>query len=74
MDIETLDVRGKSCPLPVLETRKALRGRQAGSVLRVLATDVGAVKDFAAFCSQTGNRLVESTVLGDGFSFVIEKQ
>lgn len=74
MDVDTLDVRGKSCPLPILETRKVLRGRPAGSMLRVLATDAGAVKDFAAFCRQSGDRLVESTVLGDAFSFMIEKQ
>ncbi|MEW6611634.1 MAG: sulfurtransferase TusA family protein [Pseudomonadota bacterium] len=73
MDTETLDVRGKSCPTPVLETRKALKAQAGGSLLRVLATDPGSVKDFDAFCRQTGNELVESGEAEGTYSFVIRK-
>lgn len=50
----TLDARGLNCPLPILHTRKAMKGMNPGEVLEVTATDPGSVKDMASFCSQTG--------------------
>ncbi len=68
-----LDTKGLRCPLPVLKARKALRDVAPGGVLRVLATDPGAVKDFEAFCKTTGNRLIASSEAGGVFTFDIEK-
>ncbi len=68
-----LDVKGLRCPLPVLKARKALRDVPAGGVLRVLATDPGAVKDFEHFCATTGCRLAEWHEEGGVLSFAIEK-
>ena len=34
-----LDVKGLTCPLPVLKANKALRGMAGGARLTVLATD-----------------------------------
>ncbi len=53
-----LDCKGLKCPLPVLKARKAMKALAAGAVLRVLATDPGAVGDFQHFCQVTGNRLL----------------
>jgi tRNA 2-thiouridine synthesizing protein A len=44
-----------------------------GELLQVLATDPGAVKDFAHFCETTGHQLVESTQEGDVYCFLIRK-
>ncbi len=55
-----LDVQGLNCPLPILRTKKALSEMASGQVLRVLATDHNAVKDFHAFAKQTGNQLLAS--------------
>ena len=68
-----LDARGLKCPLPVLKARRALQGVAPGGLLRVLATDPGAVKDFEAFCRATGNELVASNVDGKIFSFLIKR-
>ena len=54
----TLDTKGLNCPLPILKAKKALGKIPAGGTLEVLATDPGTVKDFAAFCRQTGNELL----------------
>jgi tRNA 2-thiouridine synthesizing protein A len=56
----TLDARGLRCPLPVLKARRALKEVPPGGILRVLATDPGAEKDFAHFCGTTGCELLES--------------
>jgi tRNA 2-thiouridine synthesizing protein A len=54
-----VDTKGMKCPLPVLKARKALKALAPGALMRVLATDPGAVQDFAHFCKTTGARLVE---------------
>lgn len=53
-----LDAKGLKCPLPVLKARKAMKDVPAGGVLRVLATDPGAAKDFEHFCRTTGCQLM----------------
>ncbi len=69
---QVLDVKGLSCPLPILRAKKALKEVPVGGTLLVLATDPGAVKDFEAFCRTTGNLLVESKKEGDVLSFLIK--
>jgi tRNA 2-thiouridine synthesizing protein A len=64
-----LDVRGLKCPLPILRTKKVLASLTSGAVLKIVATDPGAAKDFEAFARQTGHELLTSTT-GDGGEFV----
>lgn len=68
-----LDAKGLRCPLPVLKARKAMKALPGGSILRVLATDPGAIKDFEAFCKTTGYRLIGSSQAGEVLIFDIEK-
>ena len=69
-----LDAKGLKCPLPVLKARKAMREVPAGGVLRVLATDPGAVKDFEHFCKVTGATLVNINEDADGvITFTLKK-
>ncbi len=68
-----LDVRGLNCPLPILKAKKALSDLTTGQVLRVLATDPGSVKDFQAFCRQTGNELLSHSE-GAEFTYFIRKR
>jgi tRNA 2-thiouridine synthesizing protein A len=68
-----LDCKGLKCPLPVLKARKAMKQVPAGGVLRVLATDPGAVGDFKHFCEVTGNRLLDHSEQDGVLVFDIEK-
>ena len=70
---EELDARGLNCPLPILRAKKAINGLEAGQVLKIIATDPGSVKDFEAFCKQTGNELVSTAEDGGEFTFFIKK-
>ncbi len=72
-DIE-LDARGLNCPLPILRTKKALNTMSSGQMLRVLATDPGSVRDFQAFCKQTGNGLVYAEEGNGEFRFLLRKK
>lgn len=69
-----LDARGLNCPLPILRAKKTLAEMSAGQVLKILATDPGAIKDFEAFTKQTGNELLSSSQAGGEFSFFIKKK
>lgn len=70
-----LDARGLNCPLPILRAKKALAEMQAAQVLRVVATDPGSVKDFAAFAKQTGNELVSQSELPDNaYEFFLRRK
>lgn len=66
-----LNLTGLKCPLPILRTKKALADMQAGQILSVRATDPGAPDDFAAFCRQTGHRLLASDTDNGVFVLVI---
>jgi tRNA 2-thiouridine synthesizing protein A len=69
-----LDASGLLCPLPVLKARRALRDVAPGGILRVLATDPGAVKDFEHFCQTAGCQLLESSEEAGGvFRFRLKK-
>jgi tRNA 2-thiouridine synthesizing protein A len=69
-----LDARGLNCPLPILRTKKALADLQSGQVLKVLATDPGAVKDFEAFSRQTGHQLLHHAAEQKEFTFFMKKK
>ncbi len=72
-DIE-LDVKGMSCPLPVLRANRELRRMPPGARLRVLATDPASVADFRAFCRETGHALVAFSEDGGIFRFTIRRR
>jgi len=70
-----VDARGLNCPLPILRAKKTLAEMQSGQVVRVLATDPGAVKDFQAFARQTGNELVGQGETADkAFEFFLKRK
>ncbi len=70
---QELDARNLNCPLPILRAKKALNGMESGTVLKIMATDPGSVKDFVAFANQTGNELLESSEVGSEFHFLLKK-
>jgi len=71
---KTLDLKGLSCPLPIVKTAQAMKELQPGDLVEALATDPGSVPDFNAWCKSTGNELVEQTEEGGVFRFLIKKK
>ena len=69
-----VDARGLNCPLPILRTQKALNDMKSGQVLRILATDPSALRDFQAFAKQTGNELLQHVEQDGVFSFPAQAQ
>ena len=69
-----VDAKGLSCPMPIVKTAQAMKGLASGQLLEVLATDPGSTKDLEAWSKSTGNPLVESSVDGAVFRFVLRKK
>ncbi len=69
-----LDARGLNCPLPILRCKKALAEITSGQVLKIVATDAGSVKDFQAFCRQTGNELISFSEAGGEYTYFMKKR
>ena len=72
-DIE-LDTCGLNCPLPILKAKKSLMVMQPGQVLKIMATDPGALRDFEAFAKQTGNDLLLQETEGDKFLIWLKRR
>jgi TusA-related sulfurtransferase len=71
---ETLDVKGASCPMPVVKTKSAVDSLSEGDVLEVIATDPGSVSDIDGWANGTeGVELLEQVEDGDVFRHYVEK-
>ena len=68
-----VDARGLLCPMPIVKTAKAMKGLAAGEVLKVIATDRGAIADVPAWAGSTGNELLEWHQEGETFVFLLRK-
>ena len=71
---ETLDVKGLSCPMPVVKTKQAIDDLEEGDVLEVLSTDSGSMTDIAGWANGTdGVSLLDQVEDGDLYKHYVEK-
>jgi len=70
---QELDTSGLNCPMPVMKTKKALKGLDSGQVLHVIATDSGSADDIPELLDTTGDSMVESGNDGGVYHFYIRK-
>lgn len=74
MDVdEILDARGLTCPLPLLKAKQALNKLDSGTVLEVICTDAGSVRDFEVFAKQSGNELLKQQDEGGEYTHWLRK-
>ena len=71
---QELDKRGLLCPIPVLKTKVTMDKLRPGQVLKVISTDPGSVRDFAAFARQTRTPLLDSRADGEDHIFFLRKE
>jgi tRNA 2-thiouridine synthesizing protein A len=68
-----VDARNLLCPMPVLATTKEMRLAEPGQVVKVLATDRGALADIPAWAEDTGNELLATGEEDGALVFWIRK-
>ena len=62
---ETLDVKGQSCPMPVVKTKQAIDTLADGDVLEVVSTDSGSMSDMQGWAAGTNGVELLDQVEGD---------
>jgi TusA-related sulfurtransferase len=72
-ETRTLDARGLLCPMPIVKASREMKQLAAGDVLKVIATDRGAIADFPAWADDTGHELLEWEEQGGALVFFIRK-
>lgn len=70
----TLDTSGLTCPMPLLKTKKTLKGMAAGQILEVLGTDPGSKNDIPNFGNKDGNQFLGMLDVANGVTkYFIQK-
>lgn len=72
IDVE-LDVRGLTCPLPLLKAKQALNRLESGGVVKVLATDPGSERDFHVFTEQSATVLLDFHKSDGEYCYYLQK-
>ena len=74
-DFDTeLNCEGLNCPLPILKTKKTIDGMSSGELLKMTATDPGAVNDMDSWAKRTGNELVSHSEDSGVHTYLIKKK
>lgn len=69
-----LDCSGLLCPMPVVKTKRAIKGMEIGQVLEMISTDPGAVPDMEAWARQTRHELLlAEEQSAEKFRFLVRK-
>jgi tRNA 2-thiouridine synthesizing protein A len=71
--MRSVDARGKSCPLPIVLTAKAVRTMAVGENLNVQADDRAFLPDIEAWCRKTGHLLVSSATKDGYYEAVVRR-
>ncbi len=68
-----LDLKNLLCPIPVVKISNAVKEIAVGDVIEATATDPGVMMDIPAWCSSTGNELVNMDEEDGLFTFEVKK-
>jgi tRNA 2-thiouridine synthesizing protein A len=68
-----LDVKGLSCPMPLIKTKKAIDTMRPGEVLEVISTDPDTKADISVLLDRLGHKLLKVREEGGVAKFYIEK-
>jgi tRNA 2-thiouridine synthesizing protein A len=70
----TLDIRGVSCPGPIIEAKKLLDGMKTGEILLLISNCPGSPDDVNSWAKSTGLELLGKQEVAPGnFEFLIRK-
>jgi TusA-related sulfurtransferase len=70
---KTIDLSGQRCPNLVIAIIKALDGMKNGRILKIIATDINAPSNIAAWSRQSEHQLVDMYAKDEQFIFYLRK-
>ena len=70
----TLDMRGTSCPGPIVEAKKLLNGMRPGEVLKLISNCPGVRSDIHGWAETTGMKVLDAVEMAPGeYEFYVQK-
>jgi tRNA 2-thiouridine synthesizing protein A len=63
---QVLDTCGLTCPMPLLKTKKTLKGMKSGDVLEILGNDPGSKNDIPGWGNKGGNQFLGMADIDNG--------
>ena len=70
---KTLDVRGRACPIPIVELMREIRALSNGDTIEILANDRAFPADVTAWCKKTSHVLESLEPVDDGHRALVRK-
>jgi len=71
---KVIDLRGLTCPGPILQTKKAIDELEPGQVLEIWGTDPGTKSDMPAWAKRAGHEFLGVEDAGDYMKFYVRKK
>lgn len=68
-----LDVKGLACPMPLIQTKKAITDLESGQVIEIATTDAGAKADLSMWSKSSGHEFLDSTENEGTYTIWIKK-
>lgn len=73
MTVIKIDVRGQTCPVPLVEMRKALKKAQPGDIVQVVGTHPASKVEIPMAVDALGLSLIDITEEGDVWTIIIQR-
>lgn len=70
---QQIDTSGTCCPMPMVNTNKAVKGMAEGEVLEIIATDPATRQDIPDWCQRTGHALLHQEESDGKFRYFVKK-
>ncbi|MGD9210495.1 MAG: sulfurtransferase TusA family protein [Desulfobacteraceae bacterium] len=70
---KTFDLKGLSCPMPIVKISKGIKEVEVGEVIEAFTTDAGSLTDIPAWGRTTGQEIIETSQQGEVFRFLIRR-
>ncbi len=74
MNDKVLNFKGLQCPMPIIETNKAIKTVEIGETFRVIVDDPAAKSDFEAWSKQTGQTIIEMSKKEGAMEFLLKRE
>jgi tRNA 2-thiouridine synthesizing protein A len=68
-----VDVRGETCPVPLVETRKALRKAATGDLVEITGDNPASRKEIPMAAEALSVKIISDEQTGDVWRIVLEK-
>lgn len=67
-----INVIGETCPVPLIETRKAIRKAAPGDIIEVIGTHPSSKKEIPMACKEMGLEVIDIKEEGDTWKIKIK--